>query len=80
MKPLELDILFHNESTEVQNSIGIDYSLQDCDIRKVTFFHIDAVTPYIDNNIEYSSIFSSGQVFTCVLTYREAVEAIILYQ
>ncbi len=70
--PLELDILFHTDETERLKEANLDYKLSDCDVKKITFYHINAIAPYQDDSLgELSSVFSNGGEFICILTYNE---------
>lgn len=74
MKPLEIEVFFHTDQTTSLRDLDIQYNLSDCDVRKVTFYRIDAIGIFIDDDAdksEYSSIYSSGNTFNCPLKYAE---------
>ena len=68
---IELDIYHHNEQTSTLKDIGVDYSLEDCETRKVTFYSIEAISPYIEGKKEFSCVHSNNSEFICVLKYKE---------
>lgn len=71
MKEIELPIFHLNDHTETLQEVGIKYDYNDCEVKMVTFYNIDAIG--IDSNMgkDYGLIFSSGTTFTCTLSYLE---------
>lgn len=69
MKQIDLEIFFHNDTTSTFKDIGIQYDLSDCEKRVMTFYNINAISPYIDGGNEYCSIHSNGSEFICNATY-----------
>lgn len=73
---VKLPILFNTDSTQSLENADIDFDLRLCEIRPIIFYQINAITKYIENEIEYSQIYSNGTSFYCTLTVEE-VEYII---
>lgn len=64
---IELPILHHNDTTSTFKNIGVDYDLGLCEIRNVIFYHINAISPYIDEQtgVEYTNIHTNGSEYIC---------------
>ncbi len=73
---LELPIYHHTDGTRTLKGLGLDYQIEDCEIRPITFYHIDAISPYIDNSKEYGSIHTNDSEYTCPLNYPSAILAV----
>lgn len=59
--------------------MDIDYPIEDCSVREVTFYRIDSIAPYSDEEnktFPYTTISSGGDVSICQLPIKE-VEKII---
>jgi len=74
---IKLPILFMPESISHLESLGLDFNLSDCDLRETTFYRINAISPYYEDGVNYTTIHSNGDGFICPLTIQE-VERIIL--
>lgn len=74
MLKLTLPILFHTDNTSTLKNVGIDYELEDCETREITFLHINAIAPYKEKGKEYTSIFTNGTEFICVMKVDEVLE------
>jgi hypothetical protein len=57
MRPIELDILFYDDINEVSDALNIN----DYDMRKVLFMHIDLIAPHMLGDTECTMIYS-GQM------------------
>ena len=78
MKPIELQVLWHTDTTTALESASIDYDLTDLDTRLVLFFNIDCVMPYEwEKDIEFCRVHSGGEKFICPMTYEEMVKKLI---
>ena len=77
MKPLELEIFFHSEETATLRKLEVDYDLSDCETRKMTFYKINAVSPYLDGDNEFCSIHSNGSEFIANASYNVVRNLII---
>ena len=73
---IKLPILFNTDSTSEQEKLDIDFDLRLCEIRPIVFYQINAITSYIENDIEYSQIYSNGMSFYSSLKMKE-IEQII---
>lgn len=68
--PVELPIYFNTDDTSALESLGIEPNIRNCELKSVTFFTIDAIAPYKeDDGFEYSIIYSGGTEFACKYTY-----------
>lgn len=71
-KPIELEIIWGDEQTATFDKVGMDYKLCDCPTKKVTYYNISAISPYVDeadNNKEYCRIHCNDSDFICVHDY-----------
>lgn len=68
-KGIDLPILHHSDSTNSFKDLGIEYPLSECEIREITFYHINAISPYYDTkeDFEYTSIHTNNTEFICTL-------------
>ena len=73
---IKFPILFLTDNTCHLESLGIDFKLIDCDVRETTFYIINAVSPYIEDGTNYTTIHSNGDGFICPLNIEE-VERLI---
>jgi ABC-type Zn uptake system ZnuABC Zn-binding protein ZnuA len=73
---IKLPILFNTDSTQSLQNADVDFDLRLCEVRNITFYEINAVTQYFENEIEYSQIYANGMSFYSTLTIKE-VENII---
>lgn len=74
---LKLPIFCHNDETLNLKDGGVDYPLTECDVRTVIFYHIDALSPYLDeddNNKEYCSIHTNDTEYISTLSVKEVQE------
>ena len=67
---IEIDVFFHTDSTENLSNLGIDYDIQKCEVRRMTVYNVNAISPYLNTNgMEYCSIHCNGSEFICVESY-----------
>lgn len=71
---IELPILFHTDQTTTLKDVGIEYDLFECEVRKMTFININAVSKYLDRDKWYSQIHCNGDSFICAHTYEKVIE------
>jgi hypothetical protein len=71
MKPLVLLIFHHTDETQSLKQASVDYSIEDCEEREITFYSINAVSIYTENGIDYGMIHSNGDQFVCTKNYKE---------
>lgn len=74
---IKLPILFLTDDICHLESLGIDFNLSDCDVRETTFYNINAISPYYEAGVNYTTIHSNGDGFICPLDIQE-LEGIIL--
>jgi hypothetical protein len=68
---IKLPILFNTDSLQILDNADIDFDLRECEVRPIVFYQISAITSYIENEIEYSQIYSNGTSFYCSLKMNE---------
>lgn len=73
MNGIELEIFYHTDETRALGGLDIDYDLSDCEKRKMTFYHINAIGPYIDEKRErkFCSIHTNNSEYISPLSYEE---------
>lgn len=77
---LELPIFHHTDATRSAKDMGLNYELEDADIRPMTFYHVNALSPYFEDGKEYSSIHTNDSEYTCTMPYKAVREAILVAQ
>jgi hypothetical protein len=65
---ITLPILHHNNTTASIRDLGVTYELKDCSVKSVTFYSINAISPFKDS---YSTIYVGDREFVCTMTYGE---------
>lgn len=77
---LELDVVWHSDETEVQQKLGIVFHYRDCEIRRLTFYNAELISPVQDEDEEAGSIYSkihvNGDIFIIKMPYRELKQLI----
>lgn len=65
--PIKLPIFYHTDNTRKLESMEMDdsFSIEECDEKEMTFYVVNAVAPYEENGITYSSIHTNGTMFIC---------------
>jgi hypothetical protein len=76
MNQIELPIFHHSETSETLKNCGVNYLLEQCEVRPVTFFTMNAISPYYENREEYSCIHSNGSEYICSLKKAKVLEII----
>lgn len=76
MFEIQLPIFFKTEKVEINEEIGINYSLDECEIRLMTFYSVNAVSEHFDNEKEYSMIYSNSDTFVCNMKKHEVINLI----
>lgn len=64
MQKVKLPIFFLNKTTELKEATGIEYDLDENDVRDILFFNIEAISEY-SNDDRYSTIYACGTSFVC---------------
>lgn len=75
---IELEIFHHSDETASLKSLGVDYDISECLIIKMAFLKIDAISPYIENGTNYSSIHTNGSEYICNLNYNELKKRLLV--
>ena len=77
MNPISLKILFYNDNASELADLGIETDMSESDVREIIFFNINAISPYIVDNKQYTCIHSNGSEFICIETYDKLIEKIL---
>lgn len=77
MNYLELKILFYNDETAQLEDLGIKFDINSHDVKKMSFFNIEAVSPYVVEDRNYSIIHSNADEFVCIDNYEKVLEKIL---
>lgn len=72
---VKLPILFETEETQTLKDVGIEPSLEDNEINIITFYNINAISKYMEDD-DYTNIYSNGMCFICNLRLDEVEEII----
>ena len=70
MRYLDIDVLVHNDSTKLMDSLEMDFDLETCDIKTIRIYKISFIMPYEQNGINYTQIFINGNSFISPLDYN----------
>lgn len=75
---LEIEVFWHNDETSVANDTGIDYSILECDTKKVTFYNIDTLSHHEDEISKewFGKINVSGSEYITTKSYEEIKQLI----
>jgi len=76
MKPIELQIFHHTDLTSVYSKASIEYTMDECETRLMTFYQINGISPWYENDKEYTEIHANGTCYICPLTYLETKKII----
>lgn len=76
---LKLEIFFNTEETSTLRNVGVDYTLRHCTKREMTFYNVNAISPYVDDDgEEYCTIHANGDEFIANASYGVVSNLIIL--
>jgi hypothetical protein len=77
MKGITLPIFHHTDQSATLKDCGIEYTFEgNCEIRDVTFYQINVISEYFEDDKSYTSIHSNGSEYISSLNIKE-VEKII---
>lgn len=71
---ITLPILHHSNTTATLEDLGLEYDFVDCDTRQVTFYNINAIAPFNEGGVNFSSIHTNGTEYISTLSYGELWE------
>ena len=75
--PITIPVFFHSDETETAEKIGIEYTVDQSEIRDVTFYVVDAVSTYIDHEDDkkvYGRVYSNGSQYITSISYPRLIE------
>lgn len=73
---LELPIFHYGEDTLKLAELEVEVSLDQLDIKEITFYNIDAIGSYVEDEVEYGIVFVVGKEFLCPLNYEQLKDAV----
>lgn len=73
-KPLEIEVYVYGEDQLNTALLDIEIPIDECELRQITIFNIEAILPYIENEKEFISIHTGGTCFVSPYTYNEMKE------
>jgi hypothetical protein len=68
---LELPIYHYGEDTLKLAELELEVDLEDLELKPITFYNIDAIGCYFENDTEYSVVFAVGKEFLCPFNYAQ---------
>lgn len=72
LNPLEIEIIWHTDETRKLSDAGMEYDVEDCIHKTVTFYHIDLISPYEwDLAHNFCKIHSCGEYWISPFTYEQ---------
>lgn len=71
MKPTVIPVFYHTEESRQAKELGMDYTIEDCKVKEVTFYTIDLVSYFEEEGRIFGEIHSSGLEFSSPLTPEE---------
>lgn len=75
MKGIELPVYFHNDLTDQLEDLNLDFHITQCEIKKMFFYNIDAVSPREEKDgYQYSLIHIGKESFSCALQYEDLID------
>jgi hypothetical protein len=75
MKGIELPIYFHNDLTDQLEDLDLEFHITQCELKKMFFYRVDAVSPRVESDgYEYSIIHLGKENFSCALTYEDLID------
>lgn len=77
MKPIDIPCFYMTDEVESLDRLDLDYDLEDCEVKKVTFFIIDNVSEWYEGENRYSCIRSGGTSYICPMSRKDLVNKIL---
>lgn len=70
---IEIEIFYHSDETAQLKDTGIEYSVLECDTKRMTFYEINCIAPYEDDKSGewFCKIFSGCDSFIATKSYEE---------
>lgn len=66
---ITLDIFFHTEETSNMEDAGLDYDIEDCEIRQITFYQISHIKPRKEGKKWFTAICANATEYVSPITY-----------
>jgi len=73
MKPIQLPVLCHDDTSKSLEELGIKYNLGECDTKLVTFYTINCIAPYLEGEFTGTHIFTGNTIFVCPFSYDRVI-------
>ena len=71
MFKLKLPILLNTEQTEIMEEMGIEVDFNECPVKKMTFYSINATIAFFQNGKYWTEIHSNGSTFVSPMSEKE---------
>jgi hypothetical protein len=70
-------VLFHTQNTNNLAGLDIQFKLSDCvEEKDIPFFELGVITPFFENDVEYSQINVGGIVYYSTCTVDDILQEI----
>ena len=77
MTPIKLPVFHHTDNSTTLKDCGIEYTLENnCEVREIIFYQINAISEYIEGDNNYTSIHSNGTEYICTMSLNEVLKSI----
>jgi len=77
MKGITLPIFHHTDQSATFKDCGIDYTFEDnCEIREIIFYQINAISEYLDDGKKYTSIHCNNSEYICTMLIDDVKQLI----
>jgi len=77
IEPIEFNCLYWNDGQAQLNDLGVRPSIEDCEERPITFFQINHIKPYFEDEHSFTSIHSGNEEYIVKLDYKTVKELIL---
>lgn len=73
MKPLVVEIFFYTDEGRklIELDIKDEIPLEECEPREVTFYRVDALSPYKEEG-DFCAVYCNGTSYIAKITYEDA--------
>lgn len=71
MSPFDIEVLWHTDETKALDNAGVDVKSEDLERRTITFYNIDAISPYKwDDDNMFCKINAGGETWIAAYDYE----------
>lgn len=78
MKPLEIEVVWHTDETRKLSEAGMDFDIDDCTWKTMTFYHISLIQPYDfdDKHTNMCKIHTNNDYWIVPYSYEQVKQMI----